>query len=75
MWDMDLGLEAWVSSLIELNKLEWMLGVGEAWKPGEKLKLLLAGYNGTRNTARTFAWKESSGRFGRSWATTIFLSA
>ncbi len=50
MWDMDLGLEAWVSSLIELNKLEWMLGVGEAWKPGEKLKLLLAGYNGTRNT-------------------------
>jgi polysaccharide pyruvyl transferase WcaK-like protein len=48
--DMDLGLEAWVSALIELNKLEWMLGVGEAWKPGEKLKLLLAGYNGTRNT-------------------------
>src|SRR5579862_229919 len=47
---MDLGLEAWVSALIELNKLEWMLGVGEAWKPGEKLKLLLAGYNGTRNT-------------------------
>jgi polysaccharide pyruvyl transferase WcaK-like protein len=39
-----------VSSLIELNKLEWMLGAGEAWKPGAKLKLLLAGYNGTRNT-------------------------
>ena len=50
MLDMDIGLEAWVSGLIELNKLEWMLGVGEAWKPGEKLKLLLAGYNGTRNT-------------------------
>ena len=48
--DMDLGLEAWVSALIELNKLEWMLGAGDAWKPGEKLKLLLAGYNGTRNT-------------------------
>src|SRR5580698_350977 len=27
-----------------------MLGAGEAWKPGEKLKLLFAGYNGTRNT-------------------------
>jgi polysaccharide pyruvyl transferase WcaK-like protein len=39
-----------MSGLIELNKLEWMLGAGEAWKPGEKLKLLLAGYNGTRNT-------------------------
>ncbi|MFY9691944.1 MAG: hypothetical protein WAJ86_18545, partial [Candidatus Acidiferrales bacterium] len=50
MLDMDIGLEAWVSGLIELNKLEWMLGAGEAWKPGEKLKLLLAGYNGTRNT-------------------------
>jgi polysaccharide pyruvyl transferase WcaK-like protein len=50
MLDMDVVLEAWVSGLIELNKLEWMLGAGEAWKPGEKLKLLLAGYNGTRNT-------------------------
>jgi polysaccharide pyruvyl transferase WcaK-like protein len=50
MFDMDIVLEAWVSSLIEVNKLEWMLGAGEAWTPGSKLKLLLAGYNGTRNT-------------------------
>jgi polysaccharide pyruvyl transferase WcaK-like protein len=50
MLDMDFVLEAWVASLIELNKLEWMLGAGEAWKPGSKLKLLFAGYNGTRNT-------------------------
>ncbi|HUA01101.1 MAG TPA: polysaccharide pyruvyl transferase family protein [Candidatus Aquilonibacter sp.] len=50
MMDMDVVLEGWVSGLIELNKFEWMLGAGEAWKPGEKLKLLLAGYNGTRNT-------------------------
>ncbi len=42
---MDLVLEAWVSGLIELNKLEWMLGAGEAWRPGAKLKLLYAGYN------------------------------
>jgi len=47
---MDAVLEAWVSSIIETKKLTWMLGAGEAWKPGEKLKLLFAGYNGTRNT-------------------------
>ncbi len=47
---MDFVLEAWVSSLIELNKLKWVLGSGQAWKPGSKLKLLFAGYNGTRNT-------------------------
>lgn len=47
---MDLVLQAWVSGSIELSKLKWMLGGGESWKPGEKLKLLFAGYNGTRNT-------------------------
>jgi polysaccharide pyruvyl transferase WcaK-like protein len=46
----DLLLETWVSGLIELNKFEWMLGAGNAWKPDTKLKLLFAGYNGTRNT-------------------------
>src|SRR6202451_3248514 len=45
-----LLLEAWVSGLIELNKFEWMLGAGDAWKPGTKLKLLFETYNGTRNT-------------------------
>jgi polysaccharide pyruvyl transferase WcaK-like protein len=50
MLDSDLILELWVASLIELNKFEWMLGAGESWKPGTKLKLLLASYNGTRNT-------------------------
>jgi polysaccharide pyruvyl transferase WcaK-like protein len=50
MIDMDAFLEAWVSGLVEFNKFQWMLGVGEAWHPGEKLKLLFAGYNGTRNT-------------------------
>lgn len=46
----DLLLQAWVAALIERTKLEWMLGRGKAWKPGERLKLLFAGYNGTRNT-------------------------
>jgi polysaccharide pyruvyl transferase WcaK-like protein len=47
---MDLFLEAWVSSIIDRKKLGWMLGSGKPWQPGEKLKLLFAGYNGTRNT-------------------------
>jgi polysaccharide pyruvyl transferase WcaK-like protein len=46
---MDFILEAWVSSIIETSKLGWMLGKGKPWQPGEKLKLLFAGYNGTRN--------------------------
>jgi len=47
---MDLVLEGWVSGLIELSKARWMLGSGETWVPGSKLKLLFAGYNGNRNT-------------------------
>jgi polysaccharide pyruvyl transferase WcaK-like protein len=47
---MDFVLEAWVSGLIESAKVGWMLGKGKPWQPGEKLKLLFAGYNGTRNT-------------------------
>ncbi|MDE3136708.1 MAG: polysaccharide pyruvyl transferase family protein [Acidobacteriota bacterium] len=47
---MDLLLELWVSGLVEASKLTWMFGAGEPWRPGEKLRLLFAGYNGTRNT-------------------------
>src|SRR6202142_3148620 len=47
---MDFVLEAWVSGIIEGKKVQWMMGKGEPWRPGEKLKLLFAGYNGTRNT-------------------------
>ena len=46
---MDFILEAWVSSSIERAKLGWMLGGGKPWQTGHKLKLLFAGYNGTRN--------------------------
>lgn len=46
---MDFVLEAWVSASIEKSKLAWMLGRGKPWRPGEKLKLLFAGYNGSRN--------------------------
>ena len=47
---MDLVLEAWTSSLIELSGALWKFGAGHAWQPGQPLKLLFAGYNGTRNT-------------------------
>ena len=47
---MDLILQAWTSSLIEASGLLWKLGAGRPWRPGDRLKLLFAGYNGTRNT-------------------------
>ena len=47
---MDFVLEAWVSGNIERAKAAWILGKGERWRPRQKLKLLFAGYNGTRNT-------------------------
>ena len=46
----DFLLVAWVSALIEITRIGWMLGWGRPWTPGERLKLLFAGYNGTRNT-------------------------
>jgi polysaccharide pyruvyl transferase WcaK-like protein len=46
----DFLLVAWVSALIEIRRFGWMLGLGQRWTAGEKLKLLFAGYNGTRNT-------------------------
>ena len=46
----DFLLVAWVSALIEVRRLGWMFGLGKRWKPGEPLKILFAGYNGTRNT-------------------------
>jgi polysaccharide pyruvyl transferase WcaK-like protein len=46
---MDFILQAWVSGNIERAKARWMLGRNKPWQPGDKLKLLFAGYNGTRN--------------------------
>jgi polysaccharide pyruvyl transferase WcaK-like protein len=46
----DFLLVLWVSTFIELRRVGWMFGLGQRWTPGEKLKLLFAGYNGTRNT-------------------------
>ena len=46
----DFLLVAWVSALIEITRLGWTFGLGKRWRRGEKLQLLFAGYNGTRNT-------------------------
>jgi polysaccharide pyruvyl transferase WcaK-like protein len=46
----DFLLVAWVSALIEIRRFGWMFGLGRRWTPGERLRLLFAGYNGTRNT-------------------------
>lgn len=46
----DFLLVMWVSTLIELRRIGWVFGLGNRWSPGEKLRLLFAGYNGTRNT-------------------------
>ncbi|HEY2351802.1 MAG TPA: polysaccharide pyruvyl transferase family protein [Candidatus Acidoferrum sp.] len=46
----DVILVAWVSALIGIARLNWMLGCGQRWNRHEKLRLLFAGYNGTRNT-------------------------
>ena len=47
---MDSLLELWVAGLVELSKIRWILGLGQAWTPGSPLRLLFAGYNGNRNT-------------------------
>jgi len=46
----DFLLVAWVGALIEMRRFAWMFGLGRRWNSGEKLRLLFAGYNGTRNT-------------------------
>jgi polysaccharide pyruvyl transferase WcaK-like protein len=55
----DFLLVACVSALIEIRRFGWMLGLGERWTPGEKLRLLFAGYNGNRNTGSDLRVQET----------------
>ncbi len=55
----DFLLVAWVSALIEITRFGWMFGLGKRWMPGEKLKLLFAGYNGNRNTGSDLRVQET----------------
>ncbi len=47
---MDQFLAAWMDRIIRQAKDHQRLHPETSWQPGEKLKLLFAGYNGTRNT-------------------------
>jgi hypothetical protein len=46
----DVILEAWASGLIEIARFRSTPKALDSWTPGKKLKLLIAGYNGARNT-------------------------
>jgi hypothetical protein len=49
--DPDRALQASVTALVEASAARYVLGgAGSVWAPGEPLRLLLAGYSGTRNT-------------------------
>jgi polysaccharide pyruvyl transferase WcaK-like protein len=46
----DLALSGWTALLIEAARRDHLRGDALDWRPGEKLRLLFAGYNGARNT-------------------------
>ncbi|HEV2299407.1 MAG TPA: polysaccharide pyruvyl transferase family protein [Candidatus Acidoferrales bacterium] len=62
---LDLLLEAWTSVLIEAAKLRAETGANGTWKPGRKLKLLFAAYNGARNTGEDVRVEEMVRQFRR----------
>lgn len=61
----DLILEAWVTGLIEAAKVRGAVGASDTWTPGKKLKLLIAGYNGARNTGEEVRVEEIVRQFRR----------
>jgi polysaccharide pyruvyl transferase WcaK-like protein len=61
----DLILEVWVSGLIEAAKLRGRPKAHDSWRPGKQLKLLIAGYNGARNTGEEVRVEEIVRQFRR----------
>jgi polysaccharide pyruvyl transferase WcaK-like protein len=49
-FDTDRALQASMAGFIEASASRYALDPGDQWRPGKPLKLLLAGYTGTRNT-------------------------
>src|SRR5215470_16540529 len=47
---LDLLLEGWTSFLIEAAKARSKAEADATWKPSRKLRVLIAAYNGARNT-------------------------
>ncbi|MCG8557541.1 MAG: polysaccharide pyruvyl transferase family protein [Proteobacteria bacterium] len=64
--DPDRGLQLAMSGLIEAQGTRYALGTDRAaWCPGQPLKLLLAGYVGTRNTGADVRVEEMIRQFRR----------
>jgi polysaccharide pyruvyl transferase WcaK-like protein len=63
--DADAALVATMAGFIELAKSRYALDRGARWTPGEPLKILLAGYTGTRNTGADVRVEEMIRQFRR----------
>lgn len=61
----DFMLGTCVSGLIETARLRRAHGANNSWTPGKKLKLLIAGYNGARNTGEEVRVEEMVRQFRR----------
>lgn len=58
-------LETWASSLIELARLRRPSETPKPWVAGQRLKLLIAGYNGAKNTGEEVRVQEIVRQFRR----------
>ena len=61
----DLLLQAWTSFLIEVARSRSKAGTNGVWQRGRKLKLLIAAYNGARNTGEDVRVEEITRQFRR----------
>ena len=69
-FDTDRALQMYMGSFIAAVDLKSTFGKSEPrWTPGRKLKLLLAGYVGSRNTGADVRVEEMIPNFATSWGT------
>jgi len=76
--DADLLLQRTMAGFIETARQRYPLDAGAEWKAGEPLKVLLAGYSGTRNTGADVRVEEMVRQFrhifGDEWIDLSLLS-